>query len=44
VRHLRRSAKNALVERVIAYVDGFNFYHGLMDKGWGRFRWLDYHA
>jgi uncharacterized LabA/DUF88 family protein len=28
--------------RVIAYVDGFNFYHGLMAKGWGRYRWLDF--
>ncbi len=27
-----------------AYIDGFNFYHGLMAKGWGRFRWLDYRA
>jgi hypothetical protein len=26
---------------VAAYVDGFNFYHGLMAKGWGRYRWLD---
>jgi uncharacterized LabA/DUF88 family protein len=25
-------------------VDGFNFYHGLMAKGWGRYRWLDYPA
>lgn len=25
----------------MAYVDGFNFYHGLMSKGWGRYRWPD---
>ena len=31
-------------ERVAAYVDGYNFYHGLMAKRWGRFRWLDYSA
>ena len=28
--------------RVRAYIDGFNFYHGLMAKGWSQFRWLDY--
>lgn len=32
------------IERVAAYIDGFNFYHGLMAKGWGRYRWLDYRA
>lgn len=31
-------------DRVAVYLDGFNFYHGLMAKGWGRYRWLDYHA
>lgn len=30
--------------RVAAYLDGFNIYNGMMDKGWGRYRWLDYHA
>lgn len=30
--------------RAIAYVDGFNLYYGLMDKGWGRYRWLDVRA
>lgn len=30
-----------IAPRVIAYVDGFNLYHGLMDKEWGRYRWLD---
>lgn len=28
--------------RVGVYIDGFNLYHGMMDKGWGRFRWLDH--
>jgi uncharacterized LabA/DUF88 family protein len=32
------------LERVIAYVDGYNLYHGLKDKGWKRFYWLDVHA
>jgi NYN domain len=32
------------VERVWAYLDGFNIYNGLMAKGWGNFRWLDYYA
>lgn len=27
--------------RVIAYIDGFNLYFGLRDKGWRRFYWLD---
>ena len=29
------------MERVIVYVDGFNLYFGMMDAGWGHFRWLD---
>lgn len=28
-------------ERVIAYIDGFNLYFGLRDRGWKRFYWLD---
>jgi uncharacterized LabA/DUF88 family protein len=28
-------------ERVIAYIDGFNLYFGLKDKGWKRLYWLD---
>jgi uncharacterized LabA/DUF88 family protein len=28
-------------ERVIAYIDGFNLYFGLRDKGWKRFLWLN---
>ncbi|HZJ25642.1 MAG TPA: NYN domain-containing protein [Acidimicrobiia bacterium] len=31
-------------ERVAAFVDGFNVYHGLHDKGFQRFYWLDYRA
>lgn len=27
--------------RVMAYVDGFNLYFGLKDKGWRRLYWLD---
>ena len=29
------------MERVIAYVDGFNLYYGLRSKGWKRFYWLN---
>ena len=28
-------------ERVIAYIDGFNLYFGLRDRGWRQFYWLD---
>lgn len=31
-------------QRVIAYIDGFNVYHGLKEKKWERFLWLDYRA
>lgn len=27
--------------RVISYIDGFNLYFGLKDKGWKRYYWLD---
>lgn len=27
--------------RVIAYVDGFNLYHGLRSKGWRKYYWLN---
>jgi len=27
---------------VIVYVDGYNVYHGLCDKQWRRYLWLDY--
>ena len=29
------------MERVIAYVDGYNLYHGLRAKGWKRYYWLN---
>jgi uncharacterized LabA/DUF88 family protein len=29
------------MKRVIAYIDGFNLYHGLRAKGWKRFYWLN---
>tara|TARA_R110002049_G_scaffold291383_2_gene475301 strand:- start:10577 stop:11197 length:621 start_codon:yes stop_codon:yes gene_type:complete len=27
--------------RVVSYIDGFNLYFGLKDKGWKRYYWLD---
>ena len=30
-------------QRVIAYIDGFNLYFGMRQKGWKRFYWLDIH-
>lgn len=32
------------MERVTAYVDGYNLYHGLRAKGWKRFYWLNIQA
>ena len=32
------------MERVIAYIDGFNLYHGLRQKGWKWFYWLNIQA
>lgn len=29
------------MQRVIAYIDGFNLYFGLHDEGWKRYYWLD---
>jgi uncharacterized LabA/DUF88 family protein len=29
------------MKRVIAYIDGFNLYFGLREKGWKRFYWLN---
>lgn len=29
------------MERVITYIDGFNLYYGMMDAGFGRYRWLN---
>jgi len=34
-------ATEAPPERVIGYVDGFNLYFGLKEKGWRRYYWLD---
>lgn len=28
-------------QKVIVYIDGFNFYHGMKDKGWRKYYWLD---
>ena len=30
-------------ERVIAYIDGFNLYFGLKEKGWRCYYWIDIH-
>jgi len=27
--------------KVITYIDGYNLYHALIDKGWRRYLWLD---
>jgi hypothetical protein len=32
------------MERIIAYVDGYNLYYGLREKGWKRFYWLNIQA
>ena len=29
------------MDRVIAYIDGYNLYFGLRDKGWKRFYWIN---
>ena len=29
------------MERVAFYIDGFNLYYGLIEKGWRRYLWLD---
>lgn len=29
------------MDRIVAYIDGFNLYFGLKDKGWKRYYWLD---
>jgi uncharacterized LabA/DUF88 family protein len=30
-----------MVEQVVAYIDGFNFYFGLQKKGWQRYYWVN---
>jgi len=32
------------MQRVIAYIDGFNLYFGLRGQGWRRYYWLDVHG
>ena len=32
------------MERIIAYIDGFNLYFGLRAKGWKRYYWLNLRA
>ncbi len=32
------------MERIIAYIDGFNLYYGLRSKHWKRFYWLNIQA
>jgi len=29
------------MDRVISYIDGYNLYHGLREKGWKRFYWIN---
>ena len=29
------------MQRMIAYIDGFNLYYGLRAAGWRRYYWLD---
>jgi uncharacterized LabA/DUF88 family protein len=38
---LSRPIWKAKLERVIAYIDGFNLYFGLKNSGWRRYYWLD---
>jgi uncharacterized LabA/DUF88 family protein len=28
-------------QKVIVYIDGFNFYHGIIENGWKKYLWLD---
>lgn len=28
-------------DRVVTYIDGFNLYYGLKERGWQRYMWLD---
>ena len=32
------------MSRVVSYIDGFNLYFGLKNKGWKRYYWLDLEA
>ncbi len=33
--------RGQVMDRVIAYIDGFNLYYGLREKGWRRYYWLN---
>ena len=35
------SPETESMQRVAAYIDGFNLYYGLRSKGWKRYYWLD---
>jgi len=35
------NSSGTYMERVIAYVDGFNLYFGLKSRGWSRYYWLN---
>jgi uncharacterized LabA/DUF88 family protein len=41
VREFRKTPERGIMERLVAYVDGFNLYFGLKSKGWRRYYWLD---
>jgi uncharacterized LabA/DUF88 family protein len=36
--------REAIVDRVIAFIDGFNFYHALLENGCRTLKWLNYRA
>jgi hypothetical protein len=38
---MKDTNKNSKIERVIAYVDGFNLYFGMKDAGFDFCKWLD---
>lgn len=29
-------------ERIIVYIDGFNFYFGLLEAGYEKYKWVNY--
>jgi uncharacterized LabA/DUF88 family protein len=39
--HKPKLPMSAVPQRIIFYVDGFNFYFGLKTKGWRKYYWLD---
>ena len=38
---IKRDLITTPVQRIVAYIDGFNLFYGLRDKGWKRYYWLD---